>query len=341
MLIKWKSSSSPEIGVFIVKGVGGKAFCAGGDVKSIWQDIQNVKNAGEEKVIGTGQPGKLFSDFFRVEYQMNYLLGTSTIPQVSLWNGIVMGGGVGVSVLGEFRIATENTMFAMPETSIGLFPDVGSSGWLPHLKNGFGLYIGLTGVRLYASDLVYSGIATHYIQGDRLNDLEVQIASRATANASETRKELKKLLKSYSEVAEPDKAKSILQANEVAIKTCFENATSIESIFSKLQAESDKGNEWAKTTLDGLKKVSPMSLKLTLAQLLRGKDLDLKNCFEMEFRMVSACMRAPDFYEGVRALLVDRDNKPAWKPASHDQVSTELVDEYFKPLGEFDLQLNL
>ena len=272
---------------------------------------------------------------------MNYLLGTSKIPQVSLWNGIVMGGGVGVSVLGEFRIATENTMFAMPETSIGLFPDVGSSGWLPHLKNGFGIYIGLTGVRLHAFDLIYSGIATHFIQSERLNDCEAQIASRVTADPSASRKEIKKLLKSLTEGIEADKSKSVLQPNEEAIKACFENATSIEHIMSKLQAEVDKENAWAKTTLDGLKKVSPLSLKITLAQLQKGKELDLKNCFEMEYRMVSGCMRAPDFSEGVRALLVDRDNKPAWNPASCEQVTAEQVESYFKPLGEFDIQLNL
>jgi enoyl-CoA hydratase/carnithine racemase len=139
---------TPEIGAFVMKGAGGKAFCAGGDVKAIWQELQTANP------IGTGKPGLLHNDFFRQEYIMNYLLGTSLAPQVSFWDGIVMGGGVGVSVLGEFRVATEKSLFAMPETAIGLFPDVGSSAWLPHLPEGYGAYIGRLFVHLYMCKLV-------------------------------------------------------------------------------------------------------------------------------------------------------------------------------------------
>ena len=125
------SGEKHGLGAMVVKGSGGKAFCAGGDVKAVWEDC--VKGGPD---LGTGKPGRFSSDFFRAEYEMNYMLGISDLPQISLWDGIVMGGGVGISVLGEYRIATENTMFAMPETTIGLFPDVGSSSWLPHLPGG-------------------------------------------------------------------------------------------------------------------------------------------------------------------------------------------------------------
>jgi enoyl-CoA hydratase/carnithine racemase len=131
-----------DVGAFVVKGAGGKAFCAGGDVKAIWQELQGADKELPLNVVGSGKPGYLHSDFFRQEYIMNYLLGTSLVPQVSFWDGIVMGGGVGVSVLGEFRVATEKSLFAMPETAIGLFPDVGSSAWLPHLPEGMGAFIG-------------------------------------------------------------------------------------------------------------------------------------------------------------------------------------------------------
>lgn len=142
------NSSNSDVGAFILKGAGGKAFCAGGDVKAIWQELQNAHTTpasppsltvGE---IGIGKPGFLHTDFFRQEYIMNYLIGTSLKPQVSFWDGIIMGGGVGISVLGEFRVATERSLFAMPETAIGLFPDVGSSAWLPHLPSGCGEFIG-------------------------------------------------------------------------------------------------------------------------------------------------------------------------------------------------------
>lgn len=144
---------APEqaVGAFIVKGKGGKAFCAGGDVKTIWQGLMASPDYEADK-------------FFRTEYYMNYLLGTSNAPQISIWDGIVMGGGVGISVFGEFRIATEKALFAMPETAIGLFPDVGSSAWLPHLQDGYGAYIGLSGCRLGPADLVHTNIATHFVQ---------------------------------------------------------------------------------------------------------------------------------------------------------------------------------
>lgn len=142
---------NPDIGAFVMKGAGGKAFCAGGDVKAIWQELQNAGKETPESgnslplaVVGSGKPGFAHTDFFRQEYIMNYLLGTSLAPQVSFWDGIVMGGGVGVSVLGEFRVATGKSLFAMPETAIGLFPDVGSSAWLPHLPEGYGEFIGTT-----------------------------------------------------------------------------------------------------------------------------------------------------------------------------------------------------
>jgi enoyl-CoA hydratase/carnithine racemase len=140
LLLERINSENSTVGAFLLKGSGEKAFCAGGDVKSIWQELINMKN--NQSTIGNGKPGFLHTDFFRQEYIMNYLLGTSLKPQISIWNGIVMGGGVGVSVLGEFRVATEKSMFAMPETAIGLFPDVGSSAWLPHLADGYGNYIG-------------------------------------------------------------------------------------------------------------------------------------------------------------------------------------------------------
>lgn len=140
LLVERINVADSTVGAFVVKGNGGKAFCAGGDVKSIWQELASLES--ENAPLGSGKPGYLHTDFFRQEYIMNYLLGTSLKPQVSLWDGIVMGGGVGVSVLGEFRVATEKSMFAMPETAIGLFPDVGSSAWLPHLADGYGNYIG-------------------------------------------------------------------------------------------------------------------------------------------------------------------------------------------------------
>lgn len=135
------NTKNSGVGAFLVKGCGERAYCAGGDVKAMWSEIQSLRQSNS-KELGIAKPGFLHTDFFREEYTMNYLLGTSSVPEISLWNGIVMGGGVGLSVLGEYRVATEKALFAMPECSIGLFPDVGSSAWLPHLQDGYGLFVG-------------------------------------------------------------------------------------------------------------------------------------------------------------------------------------------------------
>jgi enoyl-CoA hydratase/carnithine racemase len=235
LLIDWRTTSDSDlktksIGAFVMSGSGGKAFCAGGDVKSVYNELVSMRSAGHGNEIGTGKKGSVSNDFFRLEYEMNYLLGTSPIPQVSIWNGIVMGGGVGISVLGEFRIATEKTMFAMPETAIGLFPDVGSSAWLPHLQGGQGLYIGLTGVRLNASDLLYTGIATHFLPSIELEKVEKEIISTCSSDPKVARDQIKKILLSACEECKPDSIKSVIEPNKDAINRCFGNATSAEGI---------------------------------------------------------------------------------------------------------------
>jgi enoyl-CoA hydratase/carnithine racemase len=321
------------VGAFIMKGRGGKAFCAGGDVKTIWQGLMTSPDYEADK-------------FFRTEYYMNYLLGTSNAPQVSIWDGIVMGGGVGISIFGEFRVATEKAMFAMPETAIGLFPDVGSSAWLPHLQNGYGAYIGLSGCRLLPADLVHTNIATHFIQSEKLADLERDIEANLPIDPAESRKYIKDLLDRYQSISQnkPDPATSHIAKHKDAIQRIFgEEVTSIEQIFSLLSTEAAKTDAesataaWASKTLSTLQKMSPTSLKITLAQLQRGRSLDLPECLKMEFRMMMQCMANNDFKEGIRAVLVDKDNAPRWSPASMDSVSADLVESYFQPLGDREL----
>lgn len=340
-LLKWRSSSlsnqnEHKISAFILKGAGGKAFCAGGDVKSIYSHLQNN---GQPSLIGTGKPGTIESDFFRHEYEMNYLIGTSPIPQVSIWDGIVMGGGVGISVLGEFRIATEKTLFAMPETAIGLFPDVGSSAWLPHLPDGQGLYIGLTGCRLGAADLINTGIATHYIPSQNLERVEKAILENCSNDPKKSKSIIGDILR--GEGNKPDNSKSTIEANIEAIGRCFSKARSIEEILELLKNETGnkKHEKWANSTIQTLLKMSPTSLKLTMAQLQEGKELDLKGCLTMEYRLMMGCMRAPDFREGIRSILVDKDNNPKWSPATLSQVSDYDIKKYFS-LENYELDLS-
>ncbi|XP_075612294.1 3-hydroxyisobutyryl-CoA hydrolase, mitochondrial isoform X5 [Balearica regulorum gibbericeps] len=261
----------PETFLIIIKGTGGKAFCAGGDIRAI-------TDAGK---VGD----RLAQDFFRGEYMLNNAIGTCKKPYVALIDGITMGGGVGLSVHGRFRVATEKTLFAMPETAIGLFPDVGGGYFLPRLSGKIGYYLALTGFRLKGRDVLKAGIATHFVDSEKLPALEkdlIALKSPSTENIAD-------LLNSYH------------------VKT--------------------------------INKMSPTSLKITLRQLREGASMSLQDVLTMEYRLSQACMRGHDFYEGVRAVLIDKDQSPKWKPAALEEVSDEFVDDCFKPLGNNDLKL--
>lgn len=379
--------TNKTVGAFLMKGTGGRAFCAGGDVKSIWQELTNLVAIDKLRDLGTGKPGRLHTDFFREEYKMNHLLGNSLIPQVSIWDGIVMGGGVGISVLGEFRVASEKCMFAMPETAIGLFPDVGSSAWIPHISinrdsiasalgeavaatihddDGVGLLLGLTGCRLNAMDLLQTGIATHLVHSHRLPELEDALAEldMSIEEPADSRKRIRKILNDfcYSRVgrgelyvAKADAeegsspratatsfAPSMIVQRAASISRCFgSKASSVEEVVERLEGLSKEegsggGGEWAKGMLVTMGKMSPTSLKITFEQIRRGRNLpNLQSCLKMEFRMVMACMRSHDFREGIRAVLVDKDEAgPSWNPSSLKEVSSEAVEEYFAPLED-------
>ncbi|XP_054686638.1 3-hydroxyisobutyryl-CoA hydrolase, mitochondrial isoform X4 [Grus americana] len=261
----------PETFLIIIKGTGGKAFCAGGDIRAI-------TDAGK---VGD----RLAQDFFRGEYMLNNAIGMCKKPYVALIDGITMGGGVGLSVHGHFRVATEKTLFAMPETAIGLFPDVGGGYFLPRLSGKIGYYLALTGFRLKGRDVLKAGIATHFVDSEKLPALEkdlIALKSPSTENIAD-------LLNSYH------------------VKT--------------------------------INKMSPTSLKITLRQLREGASMSLQDVLTMEYRLSQACMRGHDFYEGVRAVLIDKDQSPKWKPAALEEVSDEFVDDCFKPLGDNDLKL--
>ncbi|XP_061711542.1 3-hydroxyisobutyryl-CoA hydrolase, mitochondrial isoform X2 [Cydia pomonella] len=285
----------------IVKGAGDKAFCAGGDVK-----------AAIDKVEGP--------IFFHTEYNVNYLIGKYKIPYIAIINGITMGGGLGLSVHGRYRVATEKTLIAMPETKIGLFPDVGGSYFLPRLQVNLGLYLGLTGDRLKGKDVVKAGIATHFVPSSRLYELET-LLSRCT---NET--EIQALLTKFHEPAEDFS----LAENIKHINYCFA-AGSVEEIIERLQKVN---NDWSNKTLKTLHSVCPGSLKITLRALQRGAQLELGQCLKMEYRVACRSTENHDFPEGVRALLVDKDNSPKWKPATLAEVTDDYVEEFFKKLPE-------
>ncbi|XP_067994010.1 3-hydroxyisobutyryl-CoA hydrolase, mitochondrial isoform X2 [Melanerpes formicivorus] len=270
----------PETCLIIIKGTGEKAFCAGGDVRAI-------RDAGK---VGD----RLAQDFFKEEYALNNAVGTCKKPYVALIDGITMGGGVGVSVHGHFRVATEKTLFAMPETAIGLFPDVGGGYFLPRLSGRIGYYLALTGSRLKGRDVLKAGIATHFVDSEKLPALEKDL----TALKSPSTENIADLLNSYHEKSKTDQDKPfVLDEHMEKINSLFSGNT-MEEIVKKLKQD---GSAFANQQLETLNKMSPTSLKLTLRQLREGASMSLQEVLRMEYRLSQACMRGTDFYEGVRA----------------------------------------
>lgn len=304
VLKQWESSKK----VVIIEGAGGKAFCAGGDVKSIVTALNEPKGEAVGEI------------FFRKEYTLNYLIGTYKIPYVALLNGITMGGGVGLSVHGKYRVATENTLFAMPETAIGLFPDVGGTYFLPKLQGKLGLYLGLTGNRLKGMDVLLAGIATHYIPSERLPELKDELVKSGSPNVEE-------ILNKYN--LKDSKQEFCLAPYLDKINSCF-SAPSVEQIIERLKTD---GSEWGEKTVQTLLKMSPTSLKVTLNAIEKGKQLDLAECLQMEYRLSCAVLnKNSDFYEGVRALLIDKDQNPKWNPKSLSDVTDTYVNQRFAQL---------
>jgi enoyl-CoA hydratase len=313
-------AADPAIKAVVIRGAGDRAFCAGGDVRAVW-------DAGLQRKRGEGA-GALTAAFFAGEYRLNRQIKHFPKPYVALIDGITMGGGVGLSVHGSHRVTTEKTLLAMPETGIGLFPDVGGTWFLPRLPGRLGLYLGLTGTRVTAGDLAYAGIATHHSRSEALDDLERDLET-ALASAPNAHAALEAVLGRHA--ATPDEP--TLPAHRDAIDRCFD-ADSVEGIFAKLEAE---GSEWAAKTLATLKTMSPTSLKVTYEQLRRGAELEFDDCMRLEFRMTQAVMDGHDFYEGIRSVLVDKDRNPKWQPASLDAVDATFVARHFAPPPDGDL----
>ena len=306
----------PSIEAVLAKGAGDKAFCAGGDIRWLHDE------AKRDPVHACG--------FFREEYRNNAAIYHFPKPYVSLIDGVTMGGGVGVSVHGDFRVAGDRTLFAMPETGIGLFPDVGGGHFMPRLKGGLGLYFALTGARAKAADCMAAGIATHYTPTDRMAALEdALLASRPGLNGHGA---VEAVLDEFA--ADPGQA-SINDLRE-AIGETFTDHETLGGLMIGLKA---RGGSFADETLQTLRRMSPTSMKVTFEQMKRGAGLDFDDVMRMEFRIVRRVMEGHDFFEGVRAQIIDKDRNPKWEPADVDAVSDDAVAAYFDVLDEEELIL--
>ncbi|XP_033624130.1 3-hydroxyisobutyryl-CoA hydrolase, mitochondrial-like [Asterias rubens] len=313
-LREWASDSSNSM--VIIKGAGGKAFCAGGDIKA-------VTEAGK-----AGDP--MSTDFFKEEYILNNLIAKMPMPYIAMIDGITMGGGVGLSVHGRFRVATEKTLFAMPETAIGLFPDVGGGYFLPRLTGKLGLFLALTGYRLKGRDVQKAGVATHFVESQKMAELEERLLTLSNPSPSS----IADLLDKYQSQSQLDADKSFsLDPYMDHINRLF-SGSSLEEIFQALESE---GSDWSIKNLEILKKMSPTSMKITHRQLTLGADMNLDDILSMELRIAHGCIRGNDFYEGVRSLLVDKDNNPKWNPDSLEGVTEDIVNDHFRHLGDKEL----
>ncbi|XWS45863.1 hypothetical protein CRYUN_Cryun14cG0015900 [Craigia yunnanensis] len=314
----------PNIGFVVMKG-SGRAFCAGGDIVSLYHLINEGKI--EE-----------CKDFFRTLYSFIYHLGTYLKPHVAILNGISMGGGAGVSIPGTFRLATGRTVFATPETQIGFHPDAGASFYLSHLPGHLGEYLGLTGEKLSGAEMISCGLATHYSHTEKLPLIEKELGNLVTDDPSVIESSLEK----YSDVAYPEKI-SALHRIEVLDK-CFGHDT-VEEIIDSLESEASATDDaWCNSILKKLKEASPLSLKVSLRSIREGRFQTLDQCLVREYRMSLQGISkqiSSDFCEGVRARVVDKDFAPKWEPPSLEKVSNDMVNQYFAPLGESEPDLDL
>ncbi|NRG18401.1 enoyl-CoA hydratase/isomerase family protein [Rhizobiales bacterium] len=301
----------------VVRAAGDKAFCAGGDILKLYE----MGRAGK-----AGDPEQLA--FFADEYRLNHTIKTYRKPYVALIDGIVMGGGVGISVHGSHRVGTQKVTFAMPEVGIGFFPDVGGSFFLPRMPNETGMYAALTAGRLKQADCLWSSIITHAVSSDRLDDLAEALYEADSVDLA---------IEPFS--INPGSAPIAERAGD--IETAF-SAGSLGEILEYLDRAGEAAEgEWALKTAATIRSKSPMSLEVAFRQLREGARLDFAGCMKLEFRIVSEIMKGHDFYEGVRAVLVDKDNSPAWEPRTLDAVDSRAVDKHFDEPGNGDLELSV
>ena len=287
----------------VIRASGDKAFCAGGDIRALYD-------------WGRAKDPMVFR-FFRGEYLLDTMIKRYPKPYVALVDGIVMGGGVGVSVHGSHRVASERLVFAMPETGIGFFPDVGGTYFLPRLPGEAGMYFGLSGERCRTSDALYAGIATHHVPSARLGELTQALTLSGDVD---------ECLQRFA--AEPSPAKLSQQQSDIGRHF---GRDSVEAILAGLDADA---SDWAQKTAATLRSKSPTSLKVAFRQLREGRKRDFEECMHLEYRIVHRIVGGHDFYEGTRAVVIDKDQKPRWCPASLDEVSEADVAAYFAPVAD-------
>jgi len=300
-LLRWRED--PAIRLVMIDHVDGRGFCAGGDIRLIAES--------------GASDGVAARRFFHDEYRLNHLLFTYAKPVIAFMDGITMGGGVGISQPANYRIATERTIYAMPESGIGLFPDVGAGWYLSRLPGRTGEFLALTGARIDGAECVALGLSTHYVPGERLDELKQALIANPA--------EIDRLVTEFAEA--PPEARIIGNRNK--IDRLFA-ADRYEDVLAALKAD---GSEWAQKELATLATKSPQTCKVSLRLLAQGRDhVDFAEEMKVEYRVAAHICQRHDFIEGVRALIVDKDNSPKWDPPTPEGVTDHLLDQIFAPL---------
>jgi len=297
-LALWRDD--PSVEVVAIRGAGDRAFCAGGDIRVLYEQGSADRTS----------TFKLYAD----EYRINTRIKRFPKPYVGLMDGVVMGGGVGLSIHGSLRIATERTAFAMPETGIGLFPDVGGTYFLPRLPGQLGMWLGLTGNRLRGADAVAGGACDMIIDSGAMPAVIEALADGALPEVPADRPAL----------AHRDEIDALFQGD------------SVEAILAAL---AEAGTEWATRERDLILTKAPSATRIAFRQIREGAHLDFEDCMRLEYRLIRFCMTRPDFYEGVRASIIEKDHRPNWSPATLAEADDAYIAPAFEPLGDEELHL--
>lgn len=308
-LVAWRDA--PEVKLVALRGAGGKALSAGGDIRRLYDN--------------QAQP-ELNDAFYWDEYRLNQLIKRFPKPYIAFMDGVVMGGGVGVSLHGAYTVVGDATLFAMPETGIGFFPDVGATYFLPRLPRRIGFYAGLTGARFGAGDVMAAHLADYYVRSER------QSAALEALSAADYSEHVDEVICEALAVNAAPPPVAPLKDHFEELEEIF-LAETLDGLLSALE----QGGDWAQATLATLRSKSPTAIAFTFEMLTRGLELEFEDCMRMEFRAARHFMRHPDFYEGVRAVIVDKDQAPRWTPAQIAEVSQADIAAALEPTGADEL----
>ncbi|MGJ7915989.1 enoyl-CoA hydratase/isomerase family protein [Massilia sp. LXY-6] len=311
-LLAWRDDANVD--AVVITSSSEKALCAGGDIRFFHQ-------AGHATPMGGSA---LLEDFFTEEYALNHLIHFYPKPYIALMDGVVMGGGMGIAQGGPetgLRIATERTKMAMPEVNIGLFPDVGGSHFLSHAPGALGVYLGLTGLTIGAADALHVGLADVFVPSTELDALHALIAKTPGA-------QLAAAIRAFAAPFAPQAGASELQAQRALVDRHF-GAASVQAVMSSLEGDD---HPFAQKALAAMRQRSPLMMCVTREMLVRGATMDVAGCLRMERSLVRRNFEHGEVLEGVRALVIDKDNAPTWNPPTLDAVTPEMVARFFEPV---------